>query len=106
MICRRGVRVCGVRTGSGLLERLLEFSDRGLTLGCAHGEWDLSDPLRTLCDILHSKIVAHVYIMRCSSTLGETIYTLVVRGGFHGEQEVLHVVQRQFPAVDWMRRPS
>ncbi len=26
------------------LERLLEFSDRGLTLGCAHGEWDLSDP--------------------------------------------------------------
>ncbi|MGH3548987.1 MAG: recombinase family protein [Pseudonocardiaceae bacterium] len=26
------------------LERLLEFSDRGLTLGCAHGQWDLADP--------------------------------------------------------------
>lgn len=26
------------------LERLLEFSDRGLTLGCAHGQWDLTDP--------------------------------------------------------------
>ncbi|MGH3754268.1 MAG: recombinase family protein [Pseudonocardiaceae bacterium] len=26
------------------LERLLEFSDRGLMLGCAHGQWDLADP--------------------------------------------------------------
>lgn len=26
------------------LERLLEFSDRGQILGCAHGQWDLSDP--------------------------------------------------------------
>ena len=32
---------CGCR---GIWERLLEFSDRGLTLGCAHGQWDLGIP--------------------------------------------------------------